>query len=60
VDLSGTGVALGDDEHVDLRCNPVQARSRLRMLAYIGFDDAVVTVSDFSEAHMRAVRELFA
>ena len=37
---------------------PEEAKARLNTLAEIGFDDAIVTVSDFSEEHMARVRAL--
>ncbi|MDA1100445.1 MAG: LLM class flavin-dependent oxidoreductase [Proteobacteria bacterium] len=58
VDLAADGAALSDDDHFDLRCGPEEAAARLAMLAEIGFDDAVVTVSTITEAHMTAVRAL--
>jgi alkanesulfonate monooxygenase SsuD/methylene tetrahydromethanopterin reductase-like flavin-dependent oxidoreductase (luciferase family) len=60
VDLIASSPPLADDDHVDLRCSPQEAASRLQKLADSGFDDAVLTVTDFSEAHMARVRELFA
>ncbi len=59
VDLTASSKPLSEEDHLDLRCNPAEARDRLQKLADAGFDDAVVTVTDFSEAHMAAVRELF-
>jgi alkanesulfonate monooxygenase SsuD/methylene tetrahydromethanopterin reductase-like flavin-dependent oxidoreductase (luciferase family) len=59
VDLTAESRALTDDDNLDLRCGPEEARVRLEMLAETGFDDAVVTVSDFSEEHLAAVRALF-
>lgn len=59
VDLTAAGSALSDDDHLDLRCGPEEAAARLARLAEIGFDDAVVTVTDFSAEHMAAVRALF-
>jgi alkanesulfonate monooxygenase SsuD/methylene tetrahydromethanopterin reductase-like flavin-dependent oxidoreductase (luciferase family) len=60
VDLTVDSAPLTDADHLDLRCGPEEARARLNRLAEIGFDDAIVTVSDFSEEHMAAVRALFA
>lgn len=58
VDFSATGGALGDEDNLDLRCGVEEAKARLNILADIGFDDAIVTVNEFSEAHMAAVRAL--
>ena len=58
VDFTAGGGPLADDDYLDLRCGPEEARARLGLLAEIGFDDAVVTVTDFSEDHMAAVRAL--
>jgi alkanesulfonate monooxygenase SsuD/methylene tetrahydromethanopterin reductase-like flavin-dependent oxidoreductase (luciferase family) len=59
VDLTATSASLGEEDHLDLRCGPEEAASRLQRLADAGFDDAVVTVTNFSEAHMAQVRALF-
>jgi alkanesulfonate monooxygenase SsuD/methylene tetrahydromethanopterin reductase-like flavin-dependent oxidoreductase (luciferase family) len=59
VDLTASSKPLSDEDHLDLRCGPEEARERLRLLEDAGFDDAVVTVTDFSEAHMAEVRGLF-
>ncbi len=59
VDLTADGAALSDDDHLDLRCGPEEAGARLEKLAEIGFDDAVVMVSTFTEEHMAAVRALY-
>ena len=58
VDFTAGGGPLADDDYLDLRCGPEEAKARLNVLAEIGFDDAVVTVTDFSEEHMAAVRSL--
>ncbi|MBT5666779.1 MAG: hypothetical protein HOJ06_15675 [Rhodospirillaceae bacterium] len=58
VDLTADGTTLSDNDHLDLRCGPEEAAERLNILAEIGFDDAVVTVTDFSEEHLAAVRAL--
>ena len=49
-----------DDDNLNLRCSEEEAKERLNLLAEIGFDDAIVTVNDFSEDHMMAVRALHA
>jgi len=59
VDLTAESKPLADDDHLDLRCGPEEAKVRLAMLAEIGFDDAIVTVTDFSEEHLKAVRALY-
>jgi alkanesulfonate monooxygenase SsuD/methylene tetrahydromethanopterin reductase-like flavin-dependent oxidoreductase (luciferase family) len=60
VDLTASSRPLSEEDHLDLRCSPDEAVNRLRMLEDAGFDDAVVTVTDFSEDHMTKVRALFA
>ncbi len=60
VDFSGGGGTLLDDDNLNLRCSEEEAKERLNLLAEIGFDDAIVTVNDFSEDHMMAVRALHA
>lgn len=59
VDLTADGKTLSDSDNLDLRCGPEEAKARLNLLAEIGFDDAIVTVTDFSEAHLGEVRALF-
>lgn len=59
VDFSGESKSLSDEDFLDLRCGPEEAKVRLQMLADIGFDDAIVTVTDFSEQHLKAVRALY-
>lgn len=59
VDLTAESKSLSDEDHLDLRCGPEEAKARLNMLAEIGFDDAIVTVFDFSEEHLATVRALF-
>jgi alkanesulfonate monooxygenase SsuD/methylene tetrahydromethanopterin reductase-like flavin-dependent oxidoreductase (luciferase family) len=59
VDLTAGGKSLSDDDKLDLRCGPEEAKARLEKLAEIGFDDAVVTVTSFDEAHLAEVRALF-
>jgi alkanesulfonate monooxygenase SsuD/methylene tetrahydromethanopterin reductase-like flavin-dependent oxidoreductase (luciferase family) len=59
VDLTAVSKALTDDDHLDLRCGPEEAKARLNLLAEIGFDDAIVTVFNFSEDHLATVRALF-
>jgi hypothetical protein len=59
VDFAAQGGVLSDDDHLDLRCGPEEAADRLGILAQVGFDDAVVTVSTITEAHMTAVRALY-
>lgn len=59
VDLTADGGPLSDEDNLTLRCGPEEAKARLNTLAEIGFDDAIVTVTDFSEEHMTRVRALF-
>jgi alkanesulfonate monooxygenase SsuD/methylene tetrahydromethanopterin reductase-like flavin-dependent oxidoreductase (luciferase family) len=58
VDFTAAGGALSDSDHLDLRCPQQEAAMRLEMLAEIGFDDAVVTVTSYTEDHLRTVRSL--
>ena len=59
VDLTQPSRKLGDDDKLDLRCGPEEAKARLRLLADCGFDDAILVVQDHSEANLAAVRALF-
>ena len=58
VDLTADDKALSDDDRLDLCCGPEEAAARLQVLAEIGFDDAVVTVTNYTEDHLAAVRTL--
>jgi alkanesulfonate monooxygenase SsuD/methylene tetrahydromethanopterin reductase-like flavin-dependent oxidoreductase (luciferase family) len=58
VDLSAPTARLGDDEPFHLRCAPAEAAARLRRLADLGFDDAVLVTRAPGEAHFAAMREL--
>jgi alkanesulfonate monooxygenase SsuD/methylene tetrahydromethanopterin reductase-like flavin-dependent oxidoreductase (luciferase family) len=49
---------LSDDDKFDLRCQPEEAKARLRMLAECGFDDAIFVIQDHSAANLAALREL--
>ena len=59
VDLTASSKPPTDEDHLDLRCGSEEAAERLQRLAEAGFDDAVVTVFNFSEGHMAKVRALF-
>jgi alkanesulfonate monooxygenase SsuD/methylene tetrahydromethanopterin reductase-like flavin-dependent oxidoreductase (luciferase family) len=60
VDLMAGSKTLTDSDNLDLRCGPEEAKIRLNLLAEIGFDDAIVTVTDVSEEHLAEVRALYA
>ena len=58
-DLSASTQPLSDDGPYTLKCTPADAKDRLARLADMGFDDAVVVVTDPSEANLQAVRDLW-
>jgi alkanesulfonate monooxygenase SsuD/methylene tetrahydromethanopterin reductase-like flavin-dependent oxidoreductase (luciferase family) len=49
---------LTDDGQFHLRCDPATAATRVRMLADLGFDDAVLVTRQFADADLAALREL--
>lgn len=60
IDLDATGAArLSDQDQFDLRCSPARARDRLKRLADIGFDDAVIFVEHRDRDRLGAIRDLF-
>jgi alkanesulfonate monooxygenase SsuD/methylene tetrahydromethanopterin reductase-like flavin-dependent oxidoreductase (luciferase family) len=58
VDLSQPTTALADDAPFHLRCGPEAAAERLRRLADLGFDDAIVVKRTHTEADLAAMRKL--
>ena len=58
VDLTAPTGPLRDDEQFQLRCAPDEAAKRLRRLADLGFDDAVLVTKTPSETHFAAMRAL--
>ena len=42
-----------------LRCDPTTAAQRLRMLADLGFDDAVLVTRRYGDADLAALRALW-
>jgi alkanesulfonate monooxygenase SsuD/methylene tetrahydromethanopterin reductase-like flavin-dependent oxidoreductase (luciferase family) len=58
VDLDAPSTAVADDEPFHLRCAPAAAAERLRRLADLGFDDAVLVPRVHTEAHLAALRAL--
>jgi alkanesulfonate monooxygenase SsuD/methylene tetrahydromethanopterin reductase-like flavin-dependent oxidoreductase (luciferase family) len=58
VDLSITDAPDFSDNGLDLRCTPGQATKRLKALADLGFDDAILTVFDHSQEHLEQLRDL--
>lgn len=58
VDLTAPTTALGDDEPFHLRCAPEEAAKRLRRVADLGFDDAVLVTRTPTEAHFASMRAL--
>jgi alkanesulfonate monooxygenase SsuD/methylene tetrahydromethanopterin reductase-like flavin-dependent oxidoreductase (luciferase family) len=57
VDLTASE-PLADDGQFHLRCDPATAAQRLRMLADLGFDDAVLVTRRFTDADLAALRKL--
>jgi alkanesulfonate monooxygenase SsuD/methylene tetrahydromethanopterin reductase-like flavin-dependent oxidoreductase (luciferase family) len=57
-DLDSRGPA-GADDPIDLRCPPDEARTRLRRLAHIGFDDVIVVNANPATDHLVAIAALF-
>jgi len=57
-DLAAPTTLLDDDAPFDLRCAPAAAAARLRRLAELGFDDAVLVPRPATEAHLTAMRAL--
>ena len=47
-----------DDGQFHLRCDPATAAQRLRTLADLGFDDAVLVTRRFTDADLAALRKL--
>jgi alkanesulfonate monooxygenase SsuD/methylene tetrahydromethanopterin reductase-like flavin-dependent oxidoreductase (luciferase family) len=58
LDLAEPTTDLPDDQPFHLRCAPAAARDRLKRLADLGFDDAIVVRRASSEADLAAVRAL--
>jgi len=58
VDLAAPTTPLGDDEPFHLRCAPAVAAERLRRLAALGFDDAVLMRHTQTESDLAAMRKL--
>jgi alkanesulfonate monooxygenase SsuD/methylene tetrahydromethanopterin reductase-like flavin-dependent oxidoreductase (luciferase family) len=57
-DLEEPTAALDDRAPFHLRCAPAEAAGRLRRLADLGFDDAILVPRRASEAHLAALRAL--
>lgn len=58
VDLDEPTAALADDAPFHLRCGPADAAERLRRLADLGFDDAVLVPRAATQGHLAALRAL--
>jgi alkanesulfonate monooxygenase SsuD/methylene tetrahydromethanopterin reductase-like flavin-dependent oxidoreductase (luciferase family) len=58
VDLESPTAAVGDDAPFHLRCAPEEAARRLRRVADLGFDDAVLVAARTTDAHLAAIRAL--
>jgi alkanesulfonate monooxygenase SsuD/methylene tetrahydromethanopterin reductase-like flavin-dependent oxidoreductase (luciferase family) len=58
VDLTAPTAVLGDHEPFHLRCAPDEAARRVRRLADLGFDDAVLVTRAPGESHFAAMRGL--
>ena len=60
VDLGAPTTPLGDGEPYHLRCAPDVAAERLRRLAALGFDEAVLMRPAQTERDLAAMRALLA
>lgn len=58
VDLSQPTTTLADDASFHLRCAPQAAAERLRRLADLGFDDAILVKHTHTESDLAAMRSL--
>jgi alkanesulfonate monooxygenase SsuD/methylene tetrahydromethanopterin reductase-like flavin-dependent oxidoreductase (luciferase family) len=58
VDLAAPTAPLPDDEPFHLRCAPADAAERLRRLADLGFDDAILVQRAQTEADLAGLRAL--
>lgn len=58
VDLRGGDAPPAAGEPFSLRCSPRQAKTRLRWLADLGYDDVVLRTADHTEANLEAIRRL--
>jgi alkanesulfonate monooxygenase SsuD/methylene tetrahydromethanopterin reductase-like flavin-dependent oxidoreductase (luciferase family) len=58
VDLEAPTAPMPDDGPFHLRCDPKTARERLRILADLGFDDAVLITRRYRDADLAALRAL--
>jgi alkanesulfonate monooxygenase SsuD/methylene tetrahydromethanopterin reductase-like flavin-dependent oxidoreductase (luciferase family) len=58
IDLAAPTTPLPDDAPFHLRCAPADAAGRLRRLADLGFDDAIVVQRAHGEADLAALRAL--
>lgn len=58
VDFGAPSAALADHDRFDLRCGHEEAAARLRRLADLGFDDAILVVGDHSKSNLAAIRAL--
>jgi alkanesulfonate monooxygenase SsuD/methylene tetrahydromethanopterin reductase-like flavin-dependent oxidoreductase (luciferase family) len=59
VDLDAPTAPMPEEGQFQLRCDPKTAVERLRMLADLGFDDAVLVTRRYGEADLAALRALF-
>ena len=58
IDLDAPTTAIADDEPFHMRCAPAAAAERLRRLADLGFDDAVLVPHRQTERDLAALRAL--
>jgi len=58
VDLDAPTKDVPDTEPFHMRCSPAEAAARLRRLADLGYDDAVLVPKVHTEAHLAALRAL--
>src|SRR5437868_8717898 len=58
VDLEAPTAPMPDEGQIHLRCDPKTAAERLRILADLGFDDAVLVTRRYGDADLAALRAL--
>src|SRR5437773_183271 len=59
VDLEAPTAPMPEEGQFHLRCDPTTAAQRLRMLADLGFDDAVLVTRRYGDADLAALRALW-
>src|SRR5256885_1949671 len=59
VGLEGPTPPMPEEGHIHPRCDPKTAAKRLRMLADLGFDDAVLVTRRYGDADLATLRALW-